>query len=133
MPAPSKPENGPAPAPKKQGGAPPWQPGQSGNPAGRAKGSRNKLGEAFLDALHDDFKEHGVAAIEAVRAEKPDQYLKVIASILPKELNIKVDPLDDMTDEQLNLRIRQLAAALQLTLDGGTGETAPSKEAETRH
>lgn len=56
-----------------------------GNP-GRPKGARNKLGEAFIKAMLDDFNEHGVAAVETVRIEKPDQYLKVIASILPKEI-----------------------------------------------
>ncbi len=33
----------------------------------------------------DSFATHGVETIEAVRTEKPDQYLKVVASILPKE------------------------------------------------
>ena len=32
----------------KQGGAARFRPGQSGNPKGRPKGSRNKLGEDFL-------------------------------------------------------------------------------------
>jgi len=30
-----------------------YKPGQSGNPNGRPKGSRNKLGEAFIAALHE--------------------------------------------------------------------------------
>ena len=90
-----------------------------GNP-GRPKGSRNKLGEAFLAALHEDFKEFGVGAIEKVRMEKPDAYLKVIASILPKELNIRVE--DELSDTELDERIRQLASALSLEI--GTGRVA---------
>jgi hypothetical protein len=101
----------------------PWEPGQSGNPAGRPKGSRNKLGEAFISALHDDFVEHGPETIARVRVEDPTQYVKVCASLLPKELRVSSDV--DLTDEQLNHRIHQLAAALQLELgpEAGTGET----------
>jgi len=55
---------------------------------GRPKGSRNKLGEAFLKALHEDFTKHGAEAIVAVRETKPDAYMKVIASILPKEIEL---------------------------------------------
>ncbi|WP_458193262.1 DUF5681 domain-containing protein [Bradyrhizobium sp. UFLA05-153] len=32
--------------------APPWPPGQSGNPAGRPRGSRSKLSESFLSDFH---------------------------------------------------------------------------------
>lgn len=63
-----------------------FKPGQSGNPAGRPKGARSKLGEAFLSALASDFDEHGIAAIQKVRDERPADYVKVIASILPKEI-----------------------------------------------
>jgi hypothetical protein len=64
----------------------PFEKGQVPNPKGRPKGSRSKLGEAFLEALCDDFNANGIAAIQTVREEKPDQYLKVIASILPKQI-----------------------------------------------
>ena len=65
--------------------------GNSGDPNGRGKGSRNKLGEAFLEALYEDFKDHGIDAIKDVRKDKPDQYLRVIAQVLPKQVNLKPD------------------------------------------
>ena len=45
-------------------------------------------GEAFIAALLADWQEHGAKAIERVRLEKPEQYLKVIASILPKDITV---------------------------------------------
>lgn len=96
----------------------PWgKPFQPGNP-GRPKGSRNKLGEAFIAAMHDDFVEHGKAVIETVRTEKPDQYLKVVASILPKELNIKTDAFDGISDDQLAAIVAAATAALGIAGDG---------------
>lgn len=83
---------------------------------GRPKGARNKLGEAFLSDLYANWQDHGADTIETVRTEKPDQYLKVVASILPKELNVKVSELDELTDDQL---ARQLASVIsQLAATG---------------
>ena len=99
----------------------PWQfkAGQpSANPAGRPKGSRNKLGEAFVAALHADFIEHGPAVIETVRLEKPDQYLKVIAAVVPKELNIRTDAFDGIADEQLAAIVAAARSALGIAEDG---------------
>ena len=79
----------------------PWQPGQSGNPKGRPKGARSKLGEAFLDAMLTDFEAHGVAAIVKVREEKPDAYLRVVADLLPKDVKVSVD--DDVAEVASNL------------------------------
>ena len=65
----------------------PFKPGQSGNPAGRPKGARSKLGEAFIDALLADWQTNGVQAIIKMRDEKAADYVKIVASILPKELS----------------------------------------------
>jgi hypothetical protein len=98
-----------------------FKPGQSGNPKGRPLGARSKLGEAFLKAMQEDFDQHGVAAIAKVRDTKPDQYLKIIASILPQDLNINLNPMDALTDDQLIERIRALDATIRPFLDA-TGE-----------
>lgn len=92
---------------------------------GRNKGSRNKLGEAFLADMFADWEGHGKAAIVKVREEKPEQYLKVVASILPKELNVKVGELDELTDEQLTQQYAAIAQALVAAGFGaGSGDAA---------
>ena len=62
-----------------------FKPGQSGNPAGRPKGTRIKLNEDFLEALLDDFAQHGMAAIIRVREEKPDVYFTGLVKLAPRE------------------------------------------------
>jgi hypothetical protein len=70
-------------AQKQQFGRP-FEPGESGDPNGRPKGSRNRISEAALKTLADDFDAHGVAVIEKVRSERPHDYLKIIVGVLPK-------------------------------------------------
>ncbi len=90
-----------------------FEPGQSGNPAGRPVGARAKLGEAFVAEMLADFLKHGRDAIKRVRVEKPDQYLKVIASLLPKEVNLSTAPSDeDLTNEELLARFGQLVTSV---------------------
>jgi hypothetical protein len=79
----------------------PWVKGQSGNPGGRTPGLRNKLQNGFVAALADDFATHGPAAIEAARLEDPVGYLKLVASLLPKDVKLDARPLADWTDEEL--------------------------------
>lgn len=100
---------------RKHSGLTPYQPGQSGNPAGRPKGSRNKLSEEFIAAMCDDFSQHGVAVIAKVREERPAEYLRVVASLLPKELKIDRErSMHEMSDAELMAVIRGTADACGL-------------------
>src|SRR5260221_5404769 len=42
----------------------PWKPGQSGNPAGRQKGSRNKLSQDFIDDAYAEWHYLGVPMLK---------------------------------------------------------------------
>lgn len=105
-----------------------FKPGQSGNPKGRPKSSRHKLAEDFIQAMQRDFEQNGPDVIAQVRVEKPDQYLKVIASILPKELNVKTGALDELDDSELAGlldAVRSVATELA-TREARAGAKAPS-------
>jgi len=67
----------------------PFQPGHSGNPTGRPKGSKHKLTEALLSLIADDFVEHGAEAIAKVRQDDPATYLKIVGSLVPRGLILK--------------------------------------------
>ena len=66
-----------------------FKPGQSGNPAGRKKGSRNKITKQYLDALAADFKEYGEAVIKLLRESHPDVYVRLVAQLLPRNFDVK--------------------------------------------
>ena len=83
-----------------------WQPGESGNPAGRTRGSRNKLSEEVICALLRDFREHGQKAIAKVRRTQPAAYLKVLALLVPREHKVEYsNSLKNWTDEELEAGI----------------------------
>ena len=81
-----------------------------------------RLTEVALAALGADFAEHGAAVIEEVRKTKPHRYLRVVASLLPRQVQMeKLNPFSDLTDEELE----QLEAYLRAsTLSPCTRSTA---------
>ncbi len=72
--------------------------GQSGNPKGRPKGSRDALTEGFIKEFSADFDRHGKAAIERLRAKDPASYLRIIASLVPKNVDLGLSADDPLTE-----------------------------------
>src|SRR3954449_2344760 len=64
-------------------------PGNSGF-GGRPKGARSKLGEAFLEDLRDAWNEHGATALARCAIEEPAQFVRVIASLMPRDVNLNL-------------------------------------------
>jgi uncharacterized protein DUF5681 len=90
-----------------------WQPGQSGNPVGRAHGSRNKLTEEVICALLRDFRQHGQKAVARVRQTQPAAYLKILALLCPREHKVEHRNLiKELTDEQLEAMIEYIETSL---------------------
>ncbi len=104
-----------------------------GNP-GRPKGARNRLGEQFLEDLLASWETDGPTAIKRVIEKRPQDYLRVVASILPKDINVNVNQIESMTDEQLVERIRKLDATIRPFLDAqGAGGTGGGDKPQTAH
>ena len=85
-----------------------FKPGQSGNPAGRPVGSRNRLQGAFLRDLAEAWEQHGRAALAIMVKEEPGQFVRVCAGLMPKEVSLDVSVLAGLTDEELAEREARL-------------------------
>lgn len=72
---------------------------------GRPKGSKHRLQESFLSALVADFEKNraGAAAIVRARRKDPVAYLRMVASLMPKEIKAEVTKreLVHYSDEEL--------------------------------
>src|SRR5262245_53539828 len=108
-----------------------FQPGQP-KTGGRRKGSRDRISTALLEAIARDFEEHGEEAVKIARVERPVEYLRIVAGLLPKEFEIVDSRLHDITDEELDAFI-EVARRRIITLKDigvGTGQTADAEPAQ---
>ncbi len=94
---------------------------------GRVKGSRNRIAYKLIEALEKDFEEFGDQAIKICRMERPGDYLRIICSVIPKELEFTDSRLQDLTDDELTAirdHIKQQLAEAALGSGIRTSETA---------
>jgi hypothetical protein len=104
---------------------PRFQPGH--HSTGRPKGSRNRLSGDFIKALADEFEAHGAEAIRICRIEEPATFLKIVASLMPKEIDITTTAIQEIDDSELDRLIEyareQLNAPNRFKLIGPIGST----------
>ena len=54
------------------------------------------------------WQEKGKAAIEATAKDHPEKFVSIVAGILPKELNVKTNPLEELSEDELEDSLRWL-------------------------
>jgi hypothetical protein len=75
----------------QQRGLRPWKPGESGNPAGRPIGARQKISEALLADLHVVWEEHGVSVLQRLAATDPGKLAQIAYGLLPRDVFLSVE------------------------------------------
>jgi len=88
-----------------------WKPGQSGNPKGRPEGARNKLATEYFVDLYEswqkhgkEWQKHGKAALDTVAMLYPNEYVKIVAGHMPREMNAvvtNIHHLERVSDQRL--------------------------------
>ena len=93
--------------------------GVSGNPHGNRHRTRHLLNQEFMQALLLNFRHEGKKAIEKVARNQPGVYLKILALLVPREMQIEhTNRIKQMTDEE----IEQAIEAIQTMLAARDGE-----------
>jgi len=89
-----------------------WKPGQSGNPAGRPLGRKNKFSGDFWAALQQEWELRGADALNTVCKYRPEVYVKIIASLVIREdhPSEEIRPYE-YSDEEIGELIEMIQAA----------------------
>jgi Family of unknown function (DUF5681) len=98
----------------------PWKPGQSGNPAGRQQGSRNKLAQKYLDDSYQVWLEDGIDALRKCARHSPARYIAVMAQLIPQHFKVEHDhtiamlSVEELREKLVEARRRLIASGVDL-------------------
>ena len=94
---------------------------------GRTKGVRNKRSKAFDDALWAEFESgEGQEVMRLARVERPNEFLKLVASRFPAEFEVAESRLRELSDNELDA-----LAELAKRLVGGSNIASDDSREET--
>lgn len=102
-----------------------WKPGVSPNPGGKPVRARNKINARFLNDLLKEWETTGARALKECSKKDPATFIRVVASLQPKEIEI-IKPLEDIPDEQLDAAVLAVRAILAAQ-NSGSDESRPGQ------
>jgi hypothetical protein len=98
---------------------------------GRRKGSRDRIATALLETIAEDFEKFGKEAVLIARKERPVEYLRVVASLLPKEFEITTHNIaNELSDDELDALIEHARQQRELA---ASRRDVGSREEKTTH
>lgn len=88
-----------------------FQTGHKAAGPGRPVGARSRLGTAFLEDLAESWHIHGASALRRCAVEDPSQFCRIVAGLLPKQLDLAIEHSVDVVG--ILQTFRQAVSALQ--------------------
>jgi hypothetical protein len=105
------------------------KPGQLVKRCGPKVADRKKLNDQILADMVEAWEFYGVRALKEMALAEPGNFVRAYTALLPKQ--VEVDITENMTEEQLVNRIRDLAATLGVEADLSLAN--PPGPSETTH
>lgn len=97
-----------------------------GNRLAEQSSNKRAITQKFLTTFREDFEKHGVDAIAKMRLIDPVSYVKIAASMIPKELKLDLNP-NEMPEDELDKRILVLAQIINITIPNATPDEPEMK------
>lgn len=95
----------------------------------KAEASRADLSVKFLSDVHELWKEHGPTILARAAFAHPEKIAKIVADLMPKQLEVKGSAVQDLDDERLSELIGAISDRLgrgtEAALGAAEGRAAP--------
>ena len=97
-----------------------WKPGQSGNPAGRPIGARQKIAEKLLSDIAEVWEASGKSVLERLAIEEPAALAKIAYGLLPREMLLNVQQSGPGVNAEQWAFVREVLTAIERSAPEGT-------------